>query len=270
MEVFYRKAQRKMHDLELLGVFLHRVNENDLNAYIGNVIKVREQALITNVNIHCMILTQKNDELKQFLNQSNVVYCDGDGVRWGCQLLKKEPPPKVAFTRWIWSLAAYAEKEGLSLYLLGANPGVAEIARERLVQKYPMLKIVGVHDGYFKKEGVENTQVIEGINAVQPDILVVGFGMPYQEEWLKKNWQKIKAHIFLPGGGVIDYAAGKLGEVPQWMIRSHLEWLFRIFEEPRRLFWRYAIEIPVFFYYIFKEKLFGAYAKNNDRNRCEK
>ncbi len=266
MEASYRKAQRRIHDLELLGVYLHRVNEDDLNSYIGHVVKSGEQALVSNVNIHCMILSQKNGWLKNFLNQSHLVYCDGAGVRWGCQVLKKDPPPKVAFTRWIWSLAAYAEQEKLSLFLLGAKVGVAEMAKDKLVEKYPKLNVVGIQDGYFEKTGSENEKVIEKINAVKPDILVIGFGMPYQEEWLEKNWQTIKAHVFLPGGGVIDYAAGQLGEVPEWMIRLNLEWLFRIIEEPKRLFWRYAIEIPSFFYFIFKEKLFGTHAKNHNRN----
>lgn len=269
MEASYRKAQPKKHDLELLGVYLHRMDEDGLNAYIGDIVSVGERALVSNVNIHCMILSQKNDRLKKFLNQSHVVYCDGDGVRWGCQILKKEPPPKVAFTRWIWSLAAYAEQKQLSLFLLGAKPGVAEMAKKKLLQKYPNLKVLGTQDGYFEKTGRENDKVVETINFVRPDILIIGFGMPYQEEWLEKNWQNIKSHVFLPGGGVIDYAAGQLGEVPNWMIRLHLEWLFRIIEEPKRLFWRYAIEIPSFFYFIFKERLFGSNAKNHNRNRLE-
>src|SRR3989338_2925223 len=103
--------------------------------------------------------------------------------------------------------------------------------------------------------GTGKKRLFERINAAHPDILIVCMGMPAQERWILKNMRKLNVHIFAKGGAVLDYVTGHLGQVPEWMLRLHLEWLFRIWEEPRRLFWRYAYDIPVFFFHVLIEML---------------
>jgi exopolysaccharide biosynthesis WecB/TagA/CpsF family protein len=115
-----------------------------------------------------------------------------------------------------------------------------------LCARFSKLKIVGIHDGYFPHQGEANEKLVEEINLLRPDILIVALGMPLQEKWLYRNQAKLNVPILLSGGGVLDYTAGRLGRAPSWMIRMKLEWLFRICEEPRRLFWRYAVDIPYF------------------------
>ncbi|HTL47460.1 MAG TPA: WecB/TagA/CpsF family glycosyltransferase [Verrucomicrobiae bacterium] len=240
-------AAKEPEDLRLFDVPLHRVGVGRLHAFIEKTALEGTKALILNVNIHCMVLSFKNAWMREILNQAQMIYCDGDGVKAGLRILGMDTPPKVAFTRWIWDLAAFAERKQLRLFLLGAKPGIAEKAGACLKARFPKLEIAGVHDGYFKKEGPETEDVIRQINASDANILIVGFGMPIQERWLYDNWHKIDVNIFLPGGAVLDYASGMLGQAPRWMIQWHLEWLFRIYEDPKRLFWRYAYDIPVFF-----------------------
>lgn len=248
MDQVIKPAEKMPPDLKLLGIPLHNVDEAAMHTFMDKVIARQEKALILNVNIHCMMLSLKQPWLHDFMQQSHVTYTDGDGPRWGCQLLGLNPPPKVGFTRWIWDLAGHAEKQGHRLFLLGSAEGVAEQAAAKLTARFPGLKIAGCHHGFFKKEGPENDAVIEKINASGADILILAFGMPIQEHWLKENWLKVQTHIFLPGGAVLEYAAGLLGKSPQWMIDWHLEWLYRLCSDPKRLFWRYAVEIPQFFW----------------------
>jgi N-acetylglucosaminyldiphosphoundecaprenol N-acetyl-beta-D-mannosaminyltransferase len=132
------------------------------------------------------------------------------------------------------------------MFLLGARQGVAEAAAEQLQKRYPNLHIGGVHHGYFNKnlDHPSNTQVVSEINSVSPAILLVGFGMPTQEQWLKENLEFLNVNVVLSCGAAFDYASGRLPRPPKFMRVLGLEWLGRLLIEPRRLGRRYAIGIP--------------------------
>lgn len=247
--------KKQKEESSILGIKVSQAGVKELHRAIGLAIGEGVPTLVLNVNVHCIVLALRERWLMDFLNQAPLVYCDGDGVRWGMRILGSHPPPKVGFTRWIWDLAGYCADQGFSLYLLGGSPGVAQQAGEALRRKYPNLRLAGHHHGYFAKSGAESDEVIGLINEVKPDVLIIGFGMPIQERWLMENWKRIKAKIFLPGGAVLDYAAGRLGQAPRWMIRCHLEWLFRIWEDPKRLAKRYAYDLPFFFWRVLAERL---------------
>ena len=240
--------------LHLLGLRLHRAGVEEVHAFIGRTLREKKKALVLNLNIHCVNLALKNPWLKDFINQAQWVFCDGDGVRLGLRILGEIPPPKMTYDRWIWELGEFCSREGFRLFFLGAKPGIAAEAARRLQARFPNLQIAGTNHGYFEKDGPENDRIIQEINRGNADILIVGFGMPAQEKWLSENWRKINAHVFLSGGAVFDYASGQLKRAPAWMIRSHLEWLYRLFREPRRLWKRYGTEIPYFFFRVFREK----------------
>jgi N-acetylglucosaminyldiphosphoundecaprenol N-acetyl-beta-D-mannosaminyltransferase len=230
----------------ILGVRLNPVSSSQLQTYIEQVIQSRRKALVLHANIHCINLCHKFPWMKDFINQAHLVYCDGDGVRWGARMLGINPPPKITGDRWIWQLAELSEQRGYRLYFIGGKPGVAGEAAEAIRQRFSHLQIVGTHHGYFEKAGNENDLVIAQINQAQPDIVVVGFGMPVQERWVRDNWQNIDANILWTAGAVLDYASGRAKRAPAWMIRLNLEWLFRWIQEPRRLCVRYLWGNPCF------------------------
>ena len=249
------KASKKSGAVSFLGLNLHPVSADEVHEFIGKVIRDRQKAIVLHLNIYGVNLALELKWMKDFFNESQLVFCDGDGVRWGTRLLGLPVPPKITYDRWIWQLADFCEKKHFRLFFLGGKPSVASLAVERLREKYPGLEVVGVRHGYFEKEGSENEDIIAEINRQKPDILIVGLGMPIQEKWLMDNWEKIDANIFLTGGAVFDYASGKAKRAPRWMIRLQLEWLFRLLQEPRRLFLRYAIGIPYFLFRVILEKL---------------
>ena len=253
----YPEASTKAGVIHVLGLNLHPVSVNEIHQFISEVIQHGEKALVLNLNINAVNLALKYEWFKQLINQSQLVFCDGDGVRWGMRLLGESIPPKVTYDRWILQLSDFCEKEQYRLFFLGGKPGIAALAAGKLKIKYPKLQILGVLDGYFQKRGLENKRIIAEINRQKPDILIVGFGMPLQEKWLSENWQKVDAHIFLTGGAVFDYVSGRAKRAPQWMIQANLEWLFRFIQEPRRLFSHYVFGIPYFFFRIFLEKMRG-------------
>lgn len=226
---------------------VHDVEVGDVLHFIRLSVREKRKSVILYINIHGAVLAMHEWWLKKFYMDAPLVCCDGDGIRWGLKLLGQDLPPKIPLTRWVWQLAEYCEKQKLSLYLLGAADTVVRTAAARLKERHPALKIAGFHHGYFLKRGEANDKMIAEVNAAKPDILLVCFGMPGQEKWVLENKDKLNAWVILPGGGVLNYVAGTLGKVPGWMLRLHLEWLFRLVQEPKRLFKRYATEIPWFF-----------------------
>jgi N-acetylglucosaminyldiphosphoundecaprenol N-acetyl-beta-D-mannosaminyltransferase len=242
--------------LDLLGIPVHRVTSEQLLEFVKETVRERNPTNILHLNIHGVCLALQRTWLRHFYQSHHLLFCDGEGARWGLRFLGiSDPPPKIPLTRWIWDLAGYSEKHGFKIYLLGAKPGVPEEAAKQLNAKYPKLQFAGLQHGYFSKEGPENEKVIERINQSGADILIVCFGMPEQERWLLENNHKLKTPVRIPSGGAMDYVAGRLGKVPDWMIRFHLEWLFRIMEEPQRLLGRYLVEIPYFLFRIISEKM---------------
>ncbi len=238
----------------VLGLQLHPVNVQQVHDFIEDTVTAKGKSLILNLNIHCVNIAAETPWMKKFINEAPMVFCDGDGVRLGLWMLGLKPPPKITYNQWMWKLAAFCSEKDISLYFLGGKPGVAEEARERVIAQYPKLRILGTKDGYFQKAGPENESVVQEINRLKPDILVTGFGMPVQEKWLSENWERVEARVFLNGGAVFDYLSGRLAKAPDWMIRHHMEWLYRLCQEPRRLFKRYVFGNPYFFYQIVKEK----------------
>jgi N-acetylglucosaminyldiphosphoundecaprenol N-acetyl-beta-D-mannosaminyltransferase len=232
--------------VNILGVRVDAVDKAQLLGEIANRIDAGSREFLANVNIHAINIAQRDLEFKKILNDAPVVYCDGEGVRLGARLLGVTLPPRVVLTYWIWELCAFAAKKGYTIFLLGGSRGAAEEAAAVMTQRFPGIKIVGTHHGYFDKDGEESARVVEKVAVARPNILFVCFGMPLQEHWACRNLQHLSANVVLFGGSTIEYASGRKKLAPSWMSQHGMEWLFRLFQEPGRLWRRYLIGNPVF------------------------
>jgi N-acetylglucosaminyldiphosphoundecaprenol N-acetyl-beta-D-mannosaminyltransferase len=245
--------------ISLLGVRVDAISlENLLSERYAATIN-RHHTLIVNVNIYALNLAYEIPWFRTFLNSADLVFCDGAGVILAARLFGYCLPERITYADWTRNLAKFAAEHELSLYFLGGKPGVADHAAKRLIEEFPQLKILGTANGYFDKslECPENQAVICRINAVKPDILIVGFGMPLQERWLMDNWAEINASVGLPAGAVFDYISGQVPRAPRWMTDHGLEWLGRLAIEPRRLWKRYLIGNPLFFLRVLRQRLGG-------------
>jgi N-acetylglucosaminyldiphosphoundecaprenol N-acetyl-beta-D-mannosaminyltransferase len=117
--------------------------------------------------------------------------------------------------------------------------------KRNLEDKYPGLNIVGEQNGYFNRE-TEQAAVIERINELDPDILLVAFGVPIQEQWIENNFGKLNCRVVMGVGGLFDFYSGNIKRAPRWLREIGFEWSFRLLMEPRRMFKRYIIGNPVF------------------------
>lgn len=224
---------------------------------ITDAIQHHRHLPIMHVNVHAINMAQDDAAFRTILNDAPVVFCDGFGVRLGARILGHRVPPRFTLPDWGWDLAALSEQHGWTLFLLGDEPGVAEQAVLRFHERHPRLQVVGTFHGFFDKQPdtTENAAVIAAINAVRPNILILGFGMPLQERWLAENWSQLDADVAITGGAAIRYIAGVTRRGPPWMTRFGLEWLARLVIEPRRLWRRYVLGNPRFLWLVVSQRL---------------
>lgn len=247
-------SPREPASLRILGIKVTPLTVEQLHEYIGATIAAKARNLVLNVNVHCMNLAYRTPWLKDFLNAAPVVFCDGAGVMWAARLQGNAIPERITYADWMWQLAAYCEARGYSLYFLGARPGVAEKAAENLRARFPKLIVKGCRDGFFPLDGPENEAVLAAVNEAGADILVLGLGMPRQEEWLFRHWGRLHAAVALTGGACFDFVSGTVPRCPRFMAEHSLEWLYRLYVEPRRMFRRYVIGNPLFMLRVLAER----------------
>jgi N-acetylglucosaminyldiphosphoundecaprenol N-acetyl-beta-D-mannosaminyltransferase len=243
--------------VRILGVNVSGFTAASLLDAIAQLAATGDHVVVAYVNVHALNLGFEEPWFRAFLNQSRYVFCDGAGVLVGGRILGSRLPERITYADWMWQLAEFAAQRGLSLYLLGAQPGVAEQAAKHLHASYPELRVVGTQHGYFDKTpgSRENAAVIRAINAANPNILIVAFGMPVQEAWLRDNWGQVSANVALTGGAAFDYVSGELARGPRWMTGHGFEWLARLVIEPRRLWRRYLIGNPLFLARVIRQRL---------------
>jgi N-acetylglucosaminyldiphosphoundecaprenol N-acetyl-beta-D-mannosaminyltransferase len=260
--------------VNILGVNIHALRVSELHHEIDNIIKFNSHALILNVNINCLNLALRYSWMRDLLNRAEIVFCDGTGVILGAKILGYTIYERITYADWFWQLAEFAESRKFSFFFLGGRPGIPEKAAAILKDRFPNIRIVGAYHGYFDKSlgSSQNEAIIERINEEKPNILVIGFGMPLQERWLLENWERIDANIALTGGAVFDYVSGSLVRAPRWMTENGLEWLGRLLVEPRRLWSRYLLGNPLFFWRVLQQRygllnIDGNSISNNPRER---
>ena len=215
------------------------------------------RTLVLSANVNFLNLAFERKWLRDYINAADIVRLDGEGIRWGAYILGCKTPRRMTWADLVWDFALWAAENKYRLFFLGNKPGIPEKAAERLTSYAPGLIVAGLHHGFFNKDGnsVENSKVIAQINAAKVDILVIGFGMPLQEKWLKENSDRINATALITGGAIFEWISGEQQRAPQWMLDHGLEWLSRLIHEPKRLWKRYIIGNPRFILRVMKEKL---------------
>ncbi len=172
------------------------------------------------------------------------MFADGIGMRVAGEVLGRAIRDNVNGTDLFPLLAAALQGTGKRLYLLGGRPGVAEGVVRWLAKNYPGVKLVGWRHGYFSSE--EEAKVIADIRHCRADLVLVAFGAPRQELWIRRHLPQLGAKVVIGVGGLLDFFSGRIPRAPRWIRRLGMEWCYRLCQEPQRLWRRYLVGNVVF------------------------
>ncbi len=232
-----QEKEKKAKKIEILGVGIDVLTMDQAVSTVRRWLTEPEKRMIFTVNPEIIMLAKDDPDFSRTLNQADMVTADGIGVVMAAKKLGTPLPERVA--GYDLQLRLFAETEA-SYYFLGAAEGVAAEAAQKIMAKYPTAKVLGMHNGYFK----DIEEIAGEINRCAPDILLVGLGAKKQEELIARCKDRLNAKVFIGVGGSFDGFSGRVKRAPQFFIRLHLEWFYRLLKQPSR--WRRMLKLPQF------------------------
>ncbi len=238
-------AKRPFERTCLLGLPVDRVTIPKSIDYLQTVIDAGGRCHIVVINAAKVVKARRDRELADVIRRADLIGADGMAVVWASRLLGDPLCGRFNGTDLMEALFDLAARRGYRVFLLGAKPHVIENAVARLRQLYPTLQIAGYRHGYFSSEEDER-QAVRMINEARPDILMLGMSTPLKELWVHRHRELINVPVIHGVGGSFDILGGVTRRAPVWMQRNGLEWLFRLLQEPRRLWRRYLVTNTLF------------------------
>lgn len=222
--------------INIRGIGVDNVNLSEATAICEDFIKSGNFHSVFTPNSEIIQLCVEKPEFLPLFNSADLVTPDGIGVVYASKILGTPLKCKTAGYDLGIEVVKLSNEKGYRIFFLGGKPGIAEAARDRLLETYPNAVFVGCHDGYFKKDGEENDAVIDEINKAAPDVLFVCFGVPAQEQWIAANRDSLASvKLCLALGGSLDGYSGNVKRAPKIFIKLGLEWFYRLCKEPRRI-----------------------------------
>lgn len=215
--------------------------------------------VVVTANVDHLMLLRKDASFRRVYRRAELVTCDSVPLKWGLAFLGTPVKERVAGADLFPAVAARAAREGHRLFYLGAAPGVAAKAAEVLSGRHSELEVVGTYAPPVMpwEELAEDEETLARIREAKPDILFVALGAPKQEFWLDAVRERLRVPVGIGVGAAFDFVAGTVKRAPRWVQKAGLEWLFRLSQEPRRLWRRYLFVDSRFACYILREKFRG-------------
>jgi len=228
--------------VRILGVGVDPMTCEAVLARIRAFVEAEGAHQVVTVNPEFVMQARSDAAFRRVLNEADLALADGIGLVWAARLLGHRLPERVAGSDLVPLIAQRAAERGWRLYLLGAAPGVAAQAAQRLRECYPGLRIAGTYAGAPARE-LEGA-IVDRVRAAHPDILFVAYGAPAQDLWIARNLDRLGVPVAMGVGGALDFIAGRTKRAPRWVQRLGLEWLHRLVHQPWR--WRRMLALPRF------------------------
>ena len=231
----------------VLGVRVDDIPRDTIVDRICDTAVNEGRLLVLNVNVHMLMLAREHHWLRRFLDDADVVFCDGAGVQLASLLLTGTRPHRSTPPEWAGTATRRLAGRGRSIYWLGGRPDATERAARNFEAMHGA-RTAGWQHGFFDQRpgSADKHALVEHINRAAPDVLFVNMGMPLQEFWLYHHWPLLNVKVAVAAGALVDHAAGRVRRPPRWVANLGLEWAVRLAVEPRRLWRRYLIGLPLF------------------------
>mgnify|MGYP005847930089 CR=1 FL=1 len=238
---------------DILGLPIHALTPSVFVEMVDASVRERACRSFAGVNAHSLSLAHEDPAYLQRLREMDTLYAEGGSIVLASWLLRTSLPAKLTTTD-LWPLCCdLACREGYSLYLLGGEAGLAEDAAAATQRKWPAIRILGTHHGYFD---ADDEKVIRDIDDLRPDLLWVGMGEPKQVDWAHRNRTRLHAGALLTCGGMFRLIAGRQKRPGPFLHRTGFEWVGRIFHEPG-VARRYRRDLPLLASRILHELIAG-------------
>jgi N-acetylglucosaminyldiphosphoundecaprenol N-acetyl-beta-D-mannosaminyltransferase len=214
---------------------------------IAALVERREGGAVFTPNVDHVVKAEGNPHFSRAYARADLCLADGMPILWASRLLGSPLPEKVSGSDLLVPLMRLAAERRWRVYLVGGGPGVAEEAGEKLTGDLGV-RIVGTDAPIVRPDGTGDSsdEILKRLRAASPDLVLVAFGAPKQELWIDRSADQLGPAVAIGVGGSLDFIVGGIRRAPDWMSRAGLEWLFRLLQEPRRMWRRYLVEDPAF------------------------
>ena len=242
-------------ELTILGIPIHNVTMTEAIQRIHQLLNEGRPRQVCFVNADCANLAYQDADYRTTLQQAALSLADGIGLKLAGKLLGRDIKQNVNGTDLFPRLCEALEQTEHGIYLLGAQPGVADRVRDWIREQYPASIVSGVHHGFFSPD--EEPGILEDISRSGARLLLVAFGAPRQDRWIHEHLMETGVVVAMGVGGLFDFFSGRTPRAPLWMREMGIEWLFRLYKEPGRMWKRYGIGNVLFLLRVMKEKVVG-------------
>lgn len=208
--------------------------------------------LIQTINAYSYVMAERTPEFKKALQNADVLIPDGFPIVLAAKILAKQNIQKIAGADLFFHCMNICNESKGRVFFIGSTETTLAKIRERAAQEFPDIAVASYSPPYksqFSKEDSED--MLKAINAHKPDVVFVGMTAPKQEMWAEEHKHAIHAKAICSIGAVFDFYAGTVQRAPQWMIKLKLEWFYRLVKEPKRMWKRYLVYSPLFFWDLF-------------------
>lgn len=236
--------------ISVLGIPIDRLTMEEAMERLEAQIASRTPGLVVTADASGLVIAGDDPEFQKILLSATLVTPDSAGVLWAMRRKGVATLGRVSGVDLVDRLCAKSMEKGYRIFLLGAAPGIAELAAEKLQLRYPGCRIVGTRNGYFPAS--DDALVAQEIAALKPDVLFVAMGMPRQEKFIVGTMDIIRAPVAMGVGGSLDVFSGKVRRAPKWMQRLQLEWLWRLIKNPRKI--GKVMALPKFVWRVLRSK----------------
>jgi N-acetylglucosaminyldiphosphoundecaprenol N-acetyl-beta-D-mannosaminyltransferase len=243
--------------VEVMGLRLTNLRDDAIAANVVAAVQSRQRMLVVNANAHMLVLAQKLQWLPGLFRRADIAFCDGAGAQLAARLLTGHHLHRTTPPDWIGKALSTLGPHA-SVFWVGGRPEVVNEAARRFAARYNV-QTAGIQHGFFDpaSDSQATRELVARINRAAPSILLVNMGMPRQERWLLENFDSLPPCVAITGGAMVDHAAGVVRRPPRWVSKIGAEWLVRLIKEPRRLWRRYLLGLPLFAIYIIRFAVAG-------------
>jgi N-acetylglucosaminyldiphosphoundecaprenol N-acetyl-beta-D-mannosaminyltransferase len=248
--------------VNVLGVRFHSVSFRGAIEAIEKLIQDRKPSQVVLANAYTVALCRKDPHFRQQINRATLVLADGMSIVWGGQWVGAKVPERVPGPDLMEALCRWAARRGQTIFLMGSTEHTLQILSDKLIRICPELRIAGTYSPAMcdKLSEEENIKIIELLIKTNPDLLFVGMSCPKQERWIAENLHRLPVPVALGVGASFDFLSGKIRRAPRWLRHIGLEWVYRLCQEPQRLWRRYLLGNAVFLSSLLKEAIKGRHS----------